>query len=103
MLGLQQAIKAISDLESHMIRITRNAESQVATVSLELNGDGSGRVVFKWTQRVCSGASASKSEQGLLNFIATVNADADLAETSEIFDSIEDLEAFLRENRVLSA
>lgn len=103
MLGIQQIIKAISDLEDHMVRITRNAESQVASVSVEFNADGSGRIVYKWTQRVCSGASMSKNESGLLNFLATVNADADLSETSEIFDSLIDLEQFLHENHVLNS
>lgn len=100
-LSLEQAIKGIERLEAMFVRSTRHAEQQLANVCLEFNGDGSGRVLFKWTQRIPAKHARNQMEQGFLNLMATVEADEEMSETFESFDTLDELEFYLRSHRVI--
>jgi hypothetical protein len=81
---LPALLKELSAHEARMIAATKNAESAIGAASLLLYSDGSGAILYKWTQRFQGG---SKTD----HLLATVLAKQQDTETTREFDSLEEL------------
>lgn len=101
MTDLPELLSAIGRLEKHMCSHTKNAESQCICAYVALHSDGSGRIVFKWSHRSLITSDSSPEQRGLMNFFADIASEPEDLETCEEFDNLKELEAYLRQQRVL--
>lgn len=90
-------LNAINLLQERTVRATKNAESKCCSVYLKLHSDGSGMVVYKWTNNVM----AHSRWDSLENLLKAIEEEAVTTETEDIFDSLEELESYIKERHLL--